>query len=54
MVENLPDVERTIAEQAEEMNELQERIACLKAVIADFGRRAAVKGVSDDKMDESG
>ncbi|OKL60785.1 hypothetical protein UA08_04298 [Talaromyces atroroseus] len=51
VIENLPDVDRTIDEQAEEMDELQERIACLKAVITDFGRRAAVK--EDDKMDQS-
>lgn len=44
-------MDRTIDEQSEEIDELQERIACLKAVIADFGRRAAVK--EDDKMDES-
>ncbi|EED20226.1 conserved hypothetical protein [Talaromyces stipitatus ATCC 10500] len=54
VVDNLPDVDRTTEEQEDEIEELQERIAALKGVIADFGRRAAgvqhtIEG--DDRMD---
>lgn len=51
MIESLPDVDRTVDEQGEEIEELQDRISSLKSVIADFGRRAAVK--EDDRMDMS-
>ncbi|KAL2839075.1 RNA polymerase II transcription mediator complex subunit 9-domain-containing protein [Aspergillus pseudoustus] len=40
VVENLPDVDRTVAEQEREIQELEDRIAKLKSVISDFGRRA--------------
>ncbi|KAL2815531.1 RNA polymerase II transcription mediator complex subunit 9-domain-containing protein [Aspergillus granulosus] len=40
VVENLPDVDRTVAEQEREIHELEDRIARLKTVISDFGRRA--------------
>ncbi|PYH41915.1 RNA polymerase II mediator complex middle subunit MED9, partial [Aspergillus saccharolyticus JOP 1030-1] len=41
VVENLPDVDRSVAEQEEEIRELEDRIAKLKTVISDFGRRAS-------------
>ncbi|PWY92625.1 hypothetical protein BO70DRAFT_15139 [Aspergillus heteromorphus CBS 117.55] len=40
VVENLPDVDRSVAEQEEEIGNLEDRIARLKSVIADFGQRA--------------
>jgi hypothetical protein len=49
VIESLPDVERTVEEQEEEMEELQYRIARLKSVIGDFGRRAGLE--QNDKMD---
>ncbi|KAL1975587.1 hypothetical protein VTN31DRAFT_3979 [Thermomyces dupontii] len=39
VVEALPDVHRSVAEQEEEIRALEERIEKLKGVIADFGRR---------------
>lgn len=39
VVESLPDVHRSVAEQEEEIRALEERIERLKGVIADFGRR---------------
>ncbi|KAH8424010.1 RNA polymerase II mediator complex middle subunit MED9 [Aspergillus melleus] len=41
VVEGLPDVDRSVADQEAEIEELEDRIARLKSVIADFGRRAA-------------
>ncbi|CEL07453.1 hypothetical protein ASPCAL10610 [Aspergillus calidoustus] len=40
VVENLPDVDRTVTEQEMEIQELEDRILRLKSVISDFGRRA--------------
>ncbi|KAI9370157.1 RNA polymerase II transcription mediator complex subunit 9-domain-containing protein [Aspergillus egyptiacus] len=40
VVEGLPDVHRTVADQEKEIHELEDRIARLKSVISDFGRRA--------------
>ncbi|KAL3496945.1 RNA polymerase II transcription mediator complex subunit 9-domain-containing protein [Aspergillus germanicus] len=40
VVENLPDVDRTVTEQELEIRELEDRIMRLKSVISDFGRRA--------------
>ncbi|KAL3453430.1 RNA polymerase II transcription mediator complex subunit 9-domain-containing protein [Aspergillus insuetus] len=40
VVENLPDVDRTVTEQEMEIQELEDRIMRLKSVISDFGRRA--------------
>jgi hypothetical protein len=40
VVECLPDVDRSVDEQETEINELEHRIARLKSVIFDFGRRA--------------
>jgi RNA polymerase II transcription mediator complex subunit 9 len=39
-VSALPDVDRTIEEQTDEMRELERRIKRLKGVMADLGRRA--------------
>ncbi|PYH98289.1 hypothetical protein BO71DRAFT_416395 [Aspergillus ellipticus CBS 707.79] len=44
VVENLPDVNRSVAEQEEEIGELEDRIAKLKSVISDFGKRAGKPG----------
>jgi hypothetical protein len=52
VVEGLPDVDRTTEEQDDEIEELMARIARLRGVIADFGRRAGLQQtVEDDKMD---
>ncbi|KAJ5390130.1 uncharacterized protein N7496_001198 [Penicillium cataractarum] len=40
VVEALPDVDRSVEEQQEEMTELEDRISRLRSVIADFGGRA--------------
>ncbi|KAL4936926.1 RNA polymerase II transcription mediator complex subunit 9-domain-containing protein [Aspergillus oleicola] len=40
IVESLPDVDRTVAEQENEIHDLEDKITRLKSVIADFGRRA--------------
>ncbi|KAK1142164.1 hypothetical protein N8T08_008090 [Aspergillus melleus] len=41
VVEGLPDVDRSVVDQEAEIEELEDRIARLKSVIADFGKRAA-------------
>ncbi|PKY08281.1 hypothetical protein P168DRAFT_229406 [Aspergillus campestris IBT 28561] len=40
VVDSLPDVQRSVSEQNAEIAELEDRIARLKSVISDFGRRA--------------
>lgn len=40
VVEALPDVDRSVEEQQEEIAELEDRISRLRSVIADFGSRA--------------
>ncbi|KAL4921845.1 RNA polymerase II transcription mediator complex subunit 9-domain-containing protein [Aspergillus aurantiobrunneus] len=40
VIESLPDVNRTVAEQEKEIHDLEDRITRLKSVISDFGRRA--------------
>ncbi|KAL4908073.1 hypothetical protein BDW74DRAFT_148541 [Aspergillus multicolor] len=40
VVEGLPDVDRTVAEQEKEIEDLEDKITRLKSVISDFGRRA--------------
>ena len=40
VVEGLPDVQRSVTEQEQEIEELEDRIARLQSVISDFGRRA--------------
>ncbi|OJJ72021.1 hypothetical protein ASPBRDRAFT_125917 [Aspergillus brasiliensis CBS 101740] len=44
VVENLPDVDRSVADQEEEIQELEDRIAKLKSVISDFGQMASPGG----------
>jgi hypothetical protein len=41
VVEGLPDVQRSVDEQQREIAELEDRVARLRSVIADFGSRAA-------------
>ncbi|KAL4810088.1 RNA polymerase II transcription mediator complex subunit 9-domain-containing protein [Aspergillus unguis] len=52
VVEGLPDVDRTVAEQEKEINDLEDKIARLKSVISDFGRRA--NSAYPEKGKESG
>ncbi|KAL5000205.1 RNA polymerase II transcription mediator complex subunit 9-domain-containing protein [Aspergillus recurvatus] len=40
VVEGLPDVDRSVAEQEKEIRDLKDKISRLKSVISDFGRRA--------------
>ncbi|BDD60014.1 hypothetical protein MAP00_005181 [Monascus purpureus] len=40
VVESLPDVHRTVADQEREIEELEDRIARLRSVIVEFGKRA--------------
>lgn len=49
IVESLPDVQRSVADQEREIEELEDRISRLRSVLADFGKRAAVG--NPDKMD---
>jgi hypothetical protein len=42
VIEGLPDVARTVEEQEQEIDELQDRIGRLRSVIAEFGRRAGM------------
>ncbi|KAE8351025.1 RNA polymerase II transcription mediator complex subunit 9-domain-containing protein [Aspergillus coremiiformis] len=51
VVESLPDVQRSVLEQEEEINELEDRISRLKSVIADFGRRADMANFEKTKME---
>ncbi|GKZ23128.1 hypothetical protein AbraIFM66951_000035 [Aspergillus brasiliensis] len=44
VVENLPDVDRSVADQEKEIQELEDRIAKLKSVISDFGQMASPGG----------
>lgn len=41
VVEGLPDVQRSIKDQNNEIEELEDRIARLQSVISDFGKRAS-------------
>ncbi|KAJ5629068.1 hypothetical protein N7490_011296 [Penicillium lividum] len=41
VVEGLPDIHRSVEEQQNEIAELEDRVARLQSVIADFGSRAA-------------
>ncbi|KAL2835014.1 RNA polymerase II transcription mediator complex subunit 9-domain-containing protein [Aspergillus cavernicola] len=52
VVEGLPDVHRTVAEQDKEIRDLEDRIARLQSVISDFGRRA--NNASSEEAKESG
>ncbi|KAJ5749784.1 hypothetical protein N7533_006812 [Penicillium manginii] len=40
VVEGLPDVQRSVEEQQDEISELEDRVARLRSVISDFGTRA--------------
>lgn len=40
VVEALPDIDRSVEEQQEEIDDLEDRIARLRSVISDFGSRA--------------
>ncbi|KAL4818048.1 RNA polymerase II transcription mediator complex subunit 9-domain-containing protein [Aspergillus spinulosporus] len=40
VVEGLPDVDRSVAEQEKEIQDLEDKIARLKSVIFDFGKKA--------------
>jgi hypothetical protein len=40
VVEALPDVDRSVEEQQQEIAELEDRVSRLRSVIADFGSRA--------------
>ncbi|RHZ44513.1 RNA polymerase II mediator complex middle subunit MED9 [Aspergillus thermomutatus] len=40
VVESLPDIDRSVAEQEGEIEELENRIASLKLVLSEFGKRA--------------
>lgn len=42
IVEGLPDVQRSVEEQQDEIDELEDRVARLRSVIADFGNRAGM------------
>lgn len=42
IVEGLPDVQRSVEEQQTEIDELEDRVARLRSVIADFGSRAGM------------
>ncbi|KAE8153949.1 RNA polymerase II transcription mediator complex subunit 9-domain-containing protein [Aspergillus avenaceus] len=53
VVEGLPDVHRSVAEQEKEINELEDRISKLKAVISDFGRRANPANMEKEKVQAS-
>lgn len=53
MVESLPDVQRTVVEQQQEIDELQDGIASLKAVLVDFGKRSSTSDVGA-KVDADG
>ncbi|KAI9929228.1 hypothetical protein ASPWEDRAFT_168932 [Aspergillus wentii DTO 134E9] len=52
VVSNLPDVERSVAEQETEIEELEDRIARLQSVISDFGKRAGAEGSKRTIMDQ--
>ncbi|OJJ99274.1 hypothetical protein ASPACDRAFT_43941 [Aspergillus aculeatus ATCC 16872] len=52
VVENLPDVDRSVAEQEVEIQELEDRIAKLKSVISDFGRRASPRSAGKSRITE--
>ncbi|KAJ5601887.1 hypothetical protein N7510_011421 [Penicillium lagena] len=43
VVEGLPDVHRSVADQQQEIEELEDRVARLRSVISDFGSRAGMK-----------
>ncbi|KAK2763737.1 hypothetical protein FQN54_009353 [Arachnomyces sp. PD_36] len=50
-LEGLPDIDRTVREQEEEIRELEKRIGGLKGVVGEFGRRSAGVGGKDGGND---
>lgn len=54
VVEGLPDIQRSVTEQDQEIEELEDRIARLQSVISEFGRRAGKASSSrQPKLDEA-
>jgi hypothetical protein len=53
VVASLPDVDRSVAEQEAEIQELEDRIARLQSVISDFGKRAGMDSSKKSAMDVS-
>ncbi|ODM19041.1 hypothetical protein SI65_05658 [Aspergillus cristatus] len=53
VVEGLPDVQRSVEEQDQEIEELEDRIAKLQSVISDFGRRAGQTSSQQSKMHQT-
>lgn len=51
VVESLPDVSRSVAEQEEEINDLEGRISRLKSIISEFGRRADLTKIEKTKIE---
>ncbi|QKX56519.1 uncharacterized protein TRUGW13939_03624 [Talaromyces rugulosus] len=54
VVEKLPDIDRSVTQQEDEIEELEERIARLSAVVAEFGRRAATTTSTTDVATTAG
>ncbi|KAJ5095599.1 hypothetical protein NUU61_004955 [Penicillium alfredii] len=52
VVEGLPDVHRSVAEQQKEIDGLEDRVARLHSVISDFGARAGMNHEDSTKMVE--
>ncbi|KAJ9298694.1 hypothetical protein DTO271G3_3661 [Paecilomyces variotii] len=50
VVEALPDVDRTVEDQSQEIEELEDRISRLRKVIGEFGRIAGGDQAEDTKM----
>ncbi|PWY87934.1 hypothetical protein BO94DRAFT_58983 [Aspergillus sclerotioniger CBS 115572] len=50
VVDSLPDVDRSVADQEEEIKELENRIAKLNSVISDFGKRARPESARKPKF----
>lgn len=50
VVEGLPDVHRSVEEQQNEIDELEDRVARLRSVIADFGSRAGMNQTDGAKV----
>lgn len=53
VVEALPDVTRSVADQEREIEELEERIGRLRGLIGEFGRRAALEKTEQMKVSGS-
>lgn len=53
VVESLPDVQRSVEDQNQEIEELEDRIARLQSVISDFGKRAGKVSSQETKPHET-